>query len=179
MATLNWLKTYLNITWSDQDAVLQIVLDGAIATVEQIIGKKLSASDYTVVYNWNAQQNIVIKETPINTFTNIERNDGTIETPVWTTLDINDYVVDLSVGIVYLKPRLQRWLHNYRLQYNAWYINVPADLNMAVYQLAGWMYSKRGSQGINSETVDGDRIDYWSAMTTEINNILFSYRDIF
>lgn len=179
MPSLAWLKTYLNITGTDQDAVLQIILDGAISTTETLSGRLLSARDKEILYNGNAQQQIVLQDVPLNTLTSFARNDGTIETPVWTEIDTNDFVVDFDAGIIYLKPVLQRWLQNYRIQCNVWYVTAPSDLTMAVYMLAGGMYSKRASQGITSETVDGDRIDYWSAMTTEINNILFSYRDMF
>lgn len=179
VVTLDQLKTYLGIndaggsvaltTWNEdsgdaaynnveQDALLQILLDGAISFVDKYCGRAFWANSYTELINGNAQQTILLKNWPVNSLTSIEYNSGTNSTPVRETVDPDNYWLSDDAGIVNLDFYLNRWFRNYKVVYNAG--TSPKDLIVAVLKIAWGAYNKRWADGVKSETVSWDRIEY-------------------
>lgn len=179
MLTVDSLKQYLKICDNSQDRLLKLLLESAISTVESYIGRKIEKSDYNEVINGDAQREIFTKNYPINSITKISYNTGTHETPVWEDLDKVDYTYKSTTWNIYLKEHLIRGFQNYKIEYNAGYTEVPADIQICILKLASKYYNTSTSDGIKWETVNGDRIDFdASQIPNDVLVILSSYRDI-
>lgn len=179
LATLSDTKTYLWVTWTDQDALLTLLLNWASAKIEEYIGRQLEASDYVEYKDGNGQLSFLLDNYPVNTFTSLELNTWDLETAARETVSGTDYHVDTENGEVRLLSRLNRGFANYKATYNAWYVTIPSDIQMACMDLVGYKLNTRSAWGIKSESVAGDSISYWLEMIeSTILSSLNHYRDV-
>jgi hypothetical protein len=179
LATLTELKAYLSITDSTKDVVLQLLLDAADATVETYCGRdfEADATDRTEIVDGKAQRSILLRKYPIVSLTKVERNAGTLDVPVWETVPASSYRVDSSVGAIDFLCATSRGLNEYRATYKGGYAAVPSDVKVAVIKIAAANYARRGADGVNSETVNGDSISFdKSAIPMDVETVLSNYR---
>lgn len=71
MITLTELKTYLNITDSNKDSLLQSCIDASVKEIEDYCNRKLSSGTYTEYLNGNGRTEIYLRNYPINEVTSI------------------------------------------------------------------------------------------------------------
>lgn len=179
IVNLTEFKSYLWITDTSQDTLLNILLDSANDFVESYIGRELTAQAYTQYQDWNWQREIILDNYPVNSITSFKLNEWTLDVPDYQPVDASTYKLSPKVWTILLNFYMRRWFQNYEIVYNAWYTTMPWDLKLATLKLAAWYYNKRTSDWIKSETVAWDSI--WFD-TTEISNdvliILNNYRNV-
>jgi len=180
IATLAQFKQYLGITGTSQDTILQLLIDSSNSMINSYIGRIIEADDYIEYVNGNAQREILLQNYPVNTLTSIEKNIWDLETPVWEIVEPTWYKLSPKEWKIFLVYPLTRGFQNYKITYNAWYDPVPAELTLASLKIASKYYNTRTSDGVASESVNGDSISF---ETTEIPSdvlvILNNYRDIY
>lgn len=162
LITLQQIKDYLKITDNTSDALLTSAIKQAGDFIESYTGRKLEATDYTLRIDGNGQDELVLPHFPVNTLTSLSYNSGTLGTPVWTSFDANNYMVDSETGIVSLTFSLNRGIKNIRAVFNAWYTTIPEDIQRATMQIATYYYSWAGktTSQVKRERVDGAEIEY-------------------
>lgn len=179
LATLSDTKTYLWVTWTDQDALLTLLLEGASAKINSYVGRTLEASDYTEYKDGNWQLSFVLDNYPVNTITSVELNTWDFETATREAVSGTNYHIDTENGEVNFLERLNRGFGNYKVTYNGWYETIPSDIQMACMDLVGYKLNTRSSGWIKSESVAGDSISYWLEMwESTILSSLNHYRDV-
>lgn len=178
LASLDDFKTYLGISWTDQDDLLTLLLVSASSTIEWYIWRNVEADDYTELIDWVAQPSYVLKQYPVNSVTSLEVNEWDLDTAVRTALDADQYDVDTDDWVIRFTSYMQRWFSNYKVVYNAGYATVPQDLQLACMQIAAWMYNTRQSNGISSESVAWDSISYDTEIKDSTFTILNRYTDV-
>lgn len=183
LITLQELKDYLDITDNDSDDILTSSINQATSYIQNYTWRTLEARDYNEIRDWRGENMVVLKDYPVNSFTSYEHNTWTISNPVWTSYDLDKYWVNKDEWVLRSYFRMDRWIQNNKLVYNAWYTTMPEDLKRACITLSTFYYSWvwKTEQGVKKEFVDGAWIEYdWSGWTTynELKNILDKYKII-
>ena len=179
IATLSELKTYLWITDSSQDTLLNIFLSWADQFIKTYTWRDIEATSYTEYEDWDAQNEILLSNYPVNTLTSISRNTWSLDIPIWTLVETSIYKLSSKIWKVFFSCPIYRWFQNYKIIYNAWYTTIPWDLKLACLKLASTSYNTRVADWIKSESVNQDRLDYdVSEIPNDILVILNAYRDI-
>lgn len=180
MITLAELKTYLGISWTDQDDLLQIFVDSANDWVKSYLGKNIKADDYVDIKNGDWQRYILLDNYPVNSITSFEYNGWTLDVADWVELDKSRYELDPDVGKIFLTFYKHRWFQNYRISYNAWYTSIPSDLKLATLKIASRYFNNINSDGIQREKVAGDSITFESEnISNDVLAILNNYKDVY
>lgn len=176
--TLSELKSYLGITDSSEDTVLQIFVDSANEYIKKYLWRNIAKDDYTEYKWWDWQRIILLDNYPVNSIDKFEKNEWTIDNPDWQSVDAWDYELVPETGKLFLKFYTRRWFQNYKIVYNAWYDTIPSDLKLAWLKIAGNYYNSKSSDWIDRESVAGDSITYWKWESSEVFRILNLYKDV-
>ena len=131
LATLAELKTYLWISWTDQDSILNIFLSWADSFIKTYTSRKLEADDYEEIFDWDGQKYLMLNEYPVNTIDGLYINIWSGENYVWEEINNEQYRFDMSIWKLSYIYWFQRGIQNYKVVYNAWYSIIPWDLKLA------------------------------------------------
>lgn len=154
LVTLSETKTYLDISSSDFDTVLENLIDGVTDFVEsQIGGRRIAQESYSNEEYDIDGRFIFLKQWPVDsdsTFT-VERRTGALDNPNWETkTEGKDYEPYYEEGYIdFFVPETARKL--YRVSYTAGYDPIPNDLKMLAWKLIGQVFNKRTAEGLKSE----------------------------
>lgn len=190
MITLTNLKTYLEITDSSKDALLNTLIKKAVWYAEGLTLQILQTpTDSIEEINTLIDFKSYIKNYHNIQLTKVEKNTGTSFVPVFSDITDNwDYFLnDDWSGILDFKYSLniQRALKlTYKCWYNADWTETPEDLKGALLSLCSYYYSMAWNwKELKSETVDWDKVEFeitnWSNKNTipeDIDNILYKYK---
>jgi hypothetical protein len=116
--------------------LLGLLLESANNTVLSYIGRDIIASDHEEIINGNGQKEITARHYPINSITEVAYNRGTYDVEEREALEPSQYTYKGKTGQIYLRSNMYRGFQNYRIQYNAGYEKIPADLKIAVLKIA-------------------------------------------
>ncbi|RMD70289.1 MAG: hypothetical protein D6822_04380, partial [Cyanobacteria bacterium J149] len=113
-------------------------------------------------YDGTGSNFIFLNQYPVTAITSVERNDGTLSSPSWTTLtEGDDYEPYLTEGYIDFLTRLPETdRHRYRITYTAGYTTIPYDLELACLKLVSESYNKRKNDGVSSERIGSWAITY-------------------
>lgn len=180
-ATLEDLKEYLGITDSDDDALLNSLIEQATAFIQSYTWRDLIAKDYTdQEYNWEGQREFILDQFPVNSLTSFQYNTWTLWNPIWSDFDPDTYKLDPKVWKIFLGFNLLRGFQNIRVTFNAGYDPIPADIEFATIKIAAWNYNTRNADWIVSESVDGASIRFGEnkKVSEEVLLILDPYKNV-
>lgn len=177
IATLTQLKSYLNITWTEQDTILTLLLNAANQMIETYLWRTIEADDYVEFVDWNGQKKILLLNYPVNTLTKIEYNIWELDNPVRQEINPTSYKLSPKDWRIFLTFLLRRWFQNYKIAYNWWYTDIPADLVLASLKLASKYYNTKTSDWISGESVNWDSLSFdVSQIPNDILIILNNYK---
>lgn len=181
LTTLARLKAYLEITGSSKDTLLTMILYGAWKFIEQYTGRKFARATYTSeLYSGHDTNKLILKQAPVisgQTFTLQKRVTGLNEDS-WETIDTENYWIDYTKGIITMKTKFVGGTQNYRVTYTAGYyvpkdsqyqdgtdddLDLPYDIEMAIWKLCSAEYMNRKNQGRTSERVRDMSVTYAKA----------------
>ena len=183
---LNFVKTTLKISWTDEDAVLTNYIQWIVAMVKQMTWIDILATSdpKTELYDWAWQRELFLKWKPIKTITSISENTNQRGTPNRKAMDVNSYVSRES-GEIDFHYWLKRWFQNIKVVYSV--MNTSelladynfADLFLAIAMLAWNIRSNQETTWIASESVSGTTITFAKqAITNEIQTLLNKFISI-
>jgi len=161
-------QTYLGIT--GDTTLLELLIDGATDYIESQCGRRFASTTYTQEeYDGTESNYIFLKQYPVTAATTIERNDGTLSTPSWTSLtEGDDYEPYLNEGYLDMLGRTSETeRHRYRATYTAGYTTIPYDLEIACLKLVSEGYNKRKNDGVTSERIGSWAITYGSVIEND------------
>ena len=98
---------------------MTILLDSANYFVEGYIGREIASSTYTEYADGDGQREILLVNYPVTSITSFDYNSGTLETPVWTTIDPELFKLSPKVGKIFLTFYKIRGFQNYKIVYVA------------------------------------------------------------
>lgn len=157
LTTVSNVKDYLGINVTTFDSVLDLIVDGVNQGIENKLNQVFSSATYT-----NEEYDIlkdttilVLKRAPVITFTQLQYKDSPLneDEDSWTTIDSDEYKVDLGSGIITWNSQFQKGKQRYRVTYTAGYATIPDDITLAATILSSSYFNNRKSQGVQSETL--------------------------
>ena len=175
LTSLANLKSYLNLSITTHDTMLEDLVDRATELAENITNRKLKARDYhydsdesaydadNAALDGNDRDRIILPQYPINSVTTLRINTMAIDAR-GTVFD-SGYVIDKKNGIIILAGYIfTGGIKNIELAYNAGYSTVPEDLAQACIEQAAWMFkqSSAGSSllGVNNKNLPDGSVSY-------------------
>lgn len=174
LVTLADVKIFLGISGSTKDALLNLLIDQASTLIESLCDVTFSSTAYTELIDGNGTREILLRHSPVITFTSLEKRTAFDNTDSWETIATSDYWVETDSGkvtktssyadwdVVHKDPSLSDEMtfdygkQNYRATYTAGYATIPNDIQMAVMTVISSFYNTSSKMGIKSETL-GDR----------------------
>lgn len=163
LVSLADLKSYLGITTSDQDDLLQDLIDRASAEFEKVAKRVFSQATYTDLHD-GGHEALILRHRPIISVTSVI-DYANPDSPL--TLDSEDYVVYQDGGYIQKGQRgtgsgwpgpyssdfpygLQRW----EIEYEAGYTTIPGDIEQAViFAVQDWYGQMERDGAFQSERI--------------------------
>lgn len=192
LTTTAKVKTYLGITDSDSDTVIDALVLGVSEFIAGYCGgRKFEAQDLVEVYDTkHGRHKIFLKQFPVNSVTAVKYRGGTPSTPNWITYNVDSYLTYLEAGYIHFYGALPQVAQGMQISYNAGYLidfdnetdinshTLPADLSMAATDIVAVMLNTRKSGGITNETTEGQSItyDFKRGMSQATKNIIDRYK---
>lgn len=162
LTTLDAVKTYLGITDTNSDVVLQALITAASQYVINFCGRNFAVADYDEWYAGTGNDVLMLRNTPVNSVAMVVVNGIDLTSQLATdgnyawcgvTFDSNSLT---RINGVWDKtgPR------HIRVKYNAGYNPIPFDLAQAVNDMVGDKYKRRANIGIQSRVIANETITY-------------------
>jgi len=179
------LKTFLKISGSTEDTLLDSICDRTNALIKSYIGRNLVSQTYTEYYDGNGTPRLILRNYPVITLTSINI-DTNREWESVTAVDITeDVLLENSSGIIRLWNNggiFYTGRANVKVVYSAGYATMPYDLVDAAILIAAHSYKRHYQDqriGLQSETI-GDRTMTYSneAIPAKARLILDKYKRV-
>ena len=177
-----YVKTVLWISWSDQDAILWIYIQSAVAKIYEITWiDLLQLWAVEKKFDW-AWQRILFLTSYIWELEKVQYNSNQRWTPSRTDFEENSYLLKDDWQLVF-KNALPRWYWNILVEYKYSFDDFDstprslADLKLALALLVGNIQSTQKSTWISSETVSWTSITFdKTTMTSNVTMLIDKYK---
>lgn len=177
-----YVKTVLWISWSDQDAILWIYIQSAVAKIYEITWiDLLQLWAVEKKFDW-AWQRILFLSSYIWELEKVQYNSNQRWTPSRTDFEENSYLLKDDWQLVF-KNALPRWYWNILVEYKYLFDDFDstprslADLKLALALLVGNIQSTQKSTWISSETVSWTSITFdKTTMTSNVTMLIDKYK---
>jgi len=194
------LKTFLGITSTDDNALLDSIIDSVSDFVEHFCDRRFQKTVYSnQVYDGNDSPYLMLKQFPVvsgEDFT-LQRRDSFDNQNSWSTIDSEHFFVKESEGIIHYVESFNlegaifvKAPQHYRVSYTAGYdFNTAGtktlesvglgDLEFAIWKLCAKVYNQRKSSGdVQSESIGDYSVLFRkeAMIDQEIKGILLSYK---
>lgn len=195
LTTVARYKTWAEITGSSKDAAIQMAIIGVSAFVERYCNRKFRRQTITQEqYSGGGSDKLVLKTAPVHSVTVLQQRAGSSDwsSDNWETIDSDQYRLKGDEGIL-VTHQFVSGEANYRVTYVAGYyvpsdseyqdgtddhLDLPFDIEMAVWLLVSSFMNRKKSQGIVSQRVRDVQITYMKAVESdqEIKSALSQYK---
>lgn len=193
LTTTAKVKTYLGISSSDYDTVIDAAVSYATDVIEGYCGnRRFKRTTYAnEVYDADGQRDLLLKQWPASAVTAVEYRAGSVSSPSWTAFSADEYLTYLESGIVSFLAPLPRVRQGVRVSYSAGFLidftqentsashNLPFDLCLVATELAAKLYEGRKALGVTTMATEGQSVtfaDAQSALTPSHKTILKRYQ---
>lgn len=159
LITLEEYKTFNSIDLLDtsKDPIFEIYINAISNKIEKMIGRTILAKDYVEKYKGTNSCELVLRNFPVNEIKSIKFIDNGQE---YEELDQYEYDLEAEEGVLYrdlgwslegyssLMCRRIDFSRKYiRVEYNAGFTEVPADLKLICMQIMNDLYGIDNSEG--------------------------------
>lgn len=177
-----YVKTVLWISWSDQDTILWIYIQSAVAKIYEITWiDLLQLWAVEKKFDW-AWQRILFLSSYIWELEKVQYNSNQRWTPSRKDFEENAYLLKEDWQLVF-KNALPRWYWNILVEYKYSFDDFDstprslADLKLALALLVGNIQSTQKSTWISSETVSWTSITFdKTTMTSNVTMLIDKYK---
>lgn len=191
LTTKEKVKTYLGISGTEKDAVIDQLIGGVTAFIEGYCGGRRFKSTSYVEIKDGGKSTLFLDQHPVTALTAVEYKSGTVSDPVWNTYDENSYEQYLAEGYLKFYGKLPDAPRSMRVTYTAGYLidftneftgthTLPFDLTMVATELAAKAVNNGPSDGIISQSTEGQTVQFDSATIGSLSrthrNILDKYK---
>lgn len=134
LVSVEQAKQYLGISSSDQDALLEAMIEHISAEVERRCGRPFTRRSFVeTILRARADAYVVLRQRPVLAITRVT-DDAT-----GAAIDPEDVVVDAEAGIVHLPQRVRQ----VTIEYDAGYDVTPPDVQGAVLAIVAAVWQDR------------------------------------
>lgn len=176
LTTLAAVKQFLGITTATDDALLEALIDNVTELIEGFMGgRRIKEAVYIDELHDGGDFDIFLDNWPIKAAPALaaEFRTGTIANPTFQLFTENDFEVYNLSGFVHFFGRtpgktlrgdglVTGGTRNLRFNYTAGFATIPLDIELVAKQLVAGIFTKRNSQGVKKESVEGTSIEYFT-----------------
>lgn len=178
--TVATLKSWIPVTGTGDDGVLQTLITNMSAWLEQWLSRSIFISPQTEVRDGTGTTTMMVSDWPITAVTSVTIDGNVI--PVSTGPGVNGYYfTETLIGL--RGYRFTNDQANVTLTYSAGYAQlthpeqVPAELAQACLEICALRYKERPFIGINSKSLAGESVSYsQQAMPKSTLELLENYK---
>lgn len=196
LTTVARVKSFMGITNSTYDAVLELLIDVVTDFIENECDRRFKKTVYTnVMLNGEGSNRIILPQWPVvsgETLSLFERVSGSYGLDAWNAISANDMRIDYDSGIVNTNFNFLKGSQNYKINYTAGYdfantgstlVTLASvglsDLEFITWKLIGRAFNQRKSGG------DVSRMKLYNYDVTfskeaysddEIKEVLYKYK---
>jgi len=198
MATLNsWaltsvsdVKESLGITGTSQDNLIIRKINQATDMIESFCGKNNSqhfaSTGYAEEYDGTSTNQLILKNRPIISFTSLQVRDGTQNISSFSSVNTQDYFVDMTAGVLDGLSYFYYTWNYYKATYTAGFVTIPSDLAEACVMLASALVDNASTgSAVKSKSQGPKKIEYYDtpqgqSLITQlgIDDMLQRYTDV-
>jgi uncharacterized phiE125 gp8 family phage protein len=122
LLTLTEAKNYLKVDYTDEDTLIQSLIDEATSTLQRKYGRDLFEKTYTdEEYDGEGHEMLFIRNFPVQSITSLTINDQTI--------DATDYSLSKQTGILSYDGRIPEGFANVKISYTGGYASGDSRLD--------------------------------------------------
>jgi hypothetical protein len=170
--SLTEYKTYTNITTTNADARLNVIIPSAEKFILDMIKKNIEVANYKEKYDGDGEYELLLNQYPITNVVELKIEDELI--------NVTDYYIYNSSGIIKMKYGLFTiGLQNIYIDYNAGYSPVPSDIKMAIAELVTRkveQFDKKGNSFSSESFMGGSLVFKESDLTDFQKSVINFYR---
>lgn len=180
LTTTAKVKSYLGISSSTFDALIAEMVTNYSALVEDLCNRVFNSATFTEYFDTHrGESKIFLKNYPVTSITSNQYRSGTVGSITWSDFNVNDYLLNDNGKISYMSclPESEKYI---KVVYVGGYATLPAGLVQIVTELVAGKFNVRNSDGILSETTEGQSVTYKDDGTIESKYLkrLSPYRSI-
>lgn len=181
LCTRDNVKTYLGLSGTTHDDVIDALISAASEAVENFCGRKFDVTAYTEYHHGGGASSVVLQRRPVTEVSGLW-DDLARDFDDESLVDSDDYVLDSESGIIHLLwgAAFSDGVRNVKVSYSAGYSSVPDDVAHACVMLvAAWFHRGReGADGLGSRAVEGVSQQFDPKSPPEpVREILAAYRE--
>lgn len=185
LTTVANVKTFLGISVSTYDTLIEDLIDGCTDWIEKYCGGRRFFNDgSTAVTTYfdggevdRLKMRLFLPNFPILAITSVSYRSGTYDSPTWNAYSASsDYIRKDTTGELYFPGGLPSGVQNIRVVYRGGYTTLPDDLIVACTRIVAKVFGKRKAQGVLNESIGGGSLAWNESMDPEVKSILDSYR---
>ncbi len=193
LTTLSDLKSYLNITGSENDGLLEALIERVSELFEEFTNRNIKARDYhfdpqegaydrkAAILDGNGLQVLQLSQYPVNSITTLMVNARTL--PRAETYSASGWIDDGTLeaaGLIRLRGYVfTRGAANVQLAYNAGFDEVPKDLAQAAIEQVAFKFQEgfKGRLGLSQRSLSAGsvRLDTGEFLP-QVREVLERYR---
>ena len=180
LATVNEVKRFLGVIAgsSDDDDVIEEIINGNSTLFESYCNCKFTASDYTEYHskkNYDSGK-LFLKKTPINSVASIyEDSDRAFGES--TLISSSDYGVVDELYVEYYDTSFSRGMNTIKITYNAGHSTIPSDISSACIMESSRLFKRRKEIDISAKSLpDGSASMFTGSFLPQVTETLKKYK---
>ncbi len=172
LTSLADVKESLSITGTSQDNLIRRKINQATDMIESFCGKNNSqhfiSTTYTSEeYDGTGTDQLILKNRPVISISNFSERNTTQNVNSWTTIDSQDYFVDLTAGVIDCRFGILPAWNLYKVTYIAGFATIPSDLAEACVMLSSALVENAaGGNAVKQKTQGPKSIAYYDNSQT-------------
>jgi hypothetical protein len=176
LAVLADVKAWLNLTTTNDDALLSRLITAVSTGIVTWLGRAIWSADYTEVRDGTGGRTLAFIQAPASAVARLEIDGRPI--PAAPDAHSPGYLFS-ATRLSLLGYRFRPGLGNVRIDYTAGYETVPADIAQACIQLVGLRYRERDRIGLVSKGLGGETTSFvQAAWPADVAAVLQRYRRV-
>jgi len=173
LTTKEKVKSYLSLSGSTNDVLIDMLIDQATAFIENYCGgRKFLSQSYTDVVDTKGGDKLFFENYPVTALTSVKYRSGTPSSPIWNVYNVDTYLLYSKAGYVKFFGQLPVSSQGIQLVYTAGYLidftqetnptfhTLPNDLSMACTMFVASLFQNRQAQGISQLRTEGQEVRY-------------------
>ena len=184
------VKAQLGISDTTYDDYLDELITNISALVETYCNRNFTQASYTEYFDTNkGDKKLFLRNLPVSSLSSVSYKTGNFGNPVYVAFNSNDYLLKDSQTLVFAGslPDSEQFV---KVVYTGGYLidfdtegsathTLPNDLELAVTELVALNFQQRQSEGVLSETTEGQSVTFSNTkFTDKLKNKLSAYRNI-
>lgn len=172
LTSLADVKESLGITGTSQDNLIRRKINQATDMIESFCGKNnnqhfISTTYTNEEYDGIGTNQLILKNRPVISISNFSERSTTENVNSWTTIDSQDYFVDLTAGVIDCRFRTLNYWNIYKVTYIAGFATIPSDLAEACVMLSSALVENAaGGNAVKQKSQGPKSISYYDNSQT-------------